>query len=135
MLAEKGDDAAWFRDGFAQRTIRACIPAGGKRSHPARQAARLDTQRHTIENMFGRLKAWRRLALRDDGCAHTVFSAIWIAAPGILGLSFTRPHPSDEQISGVLREADAGLPITALCRKDGVSALPHTHDSAAQVAG
>ena len=69
----KGDDADWFRDGFAQRTISACLPARGKGSHPARQADRLDTQRHTIENRFGRLKGWRRLALRDDRCAHTVF--------------------------------------------------------------
>ena len=28
---------------------------------------------------------------------------------------------SDEQIIGFLREADAGLPIKALCRKHGVS--------------
>ena len=44
--------------------------------------------------MFGRSTDWRRLALRDDRCAHTVFFAICLAATGIFGLSFTRPDPS-----------------------------------------
>jgi transposase len=37
-------------------------------------------QRHKIENMFARLKDWRRVATRYDRCAHTFFSAICIAA-------------------------------------------------------
>jgi len=37
-------------------------------------------QRHKIENMFGRLKDWRRIHTRYDRCAHTFFSAICIAA-------------------------------------------------------
>lgn len=28
-------------------------------------------QRHKIENMFGRLKDWRRIRTRYDCCAHT----------------------------------------------------------------
>ena len=93
VLAEKGDDAAWFRDGFATRTIRACIAARGKGSHPARHAVRLSQQRHTMENMFGRLTDWRRLALRDDHCDHTAVSAMCLAATGIFWLSFTRLDP------------------------------------------
>jgi transposase len=34
----------------------------------------------TIENMFAKLKDWRRIATRYDCCAHTFFSAICIAA-------------------------------------------------------
>ncbi|MDB5369290.1 MAG: transposase, partial [Roseomonas sp.] len=30
--------------------------------------------------MFGRLKDWRRIAMRYDRCAHTFFSAICLAA-------------------------------------------------------
>jgi hypothetical protein len=30
--------------------------------------------------MFGRLKDWRRAAMRSDRCAHTFFSAIALAA-------------------------------------------------------
>ena len=37
-------------------------------------------QRHRIENMFGRLKDWRRVAMRHDRCVHTFHSAIRIAA-------------------------------------------------------
>jgi transposase len=37
-------------------------------------------QRHRIENAFGRIKDWRRIAMRYDRCAHTFFSAICIAA-------------------------------------------------------
>jgi transposase len=37
-------------------------------------------QRHKVENLFARLKDWRRIATRYDRCAHTYFSAICIAA-------------------------------------------------------
>ena len=37
-------------------------------------------QRHRIENMFGKLKDWRRIHTRYDRCAHTFMSAICIAA-------------------------------------------------------
>ena len=41
---------------------------------------KLYCQRHKIENMFARLKDWRRIAMRYDRCAHTFLSAIHIAA-------------------------------------------------------
>ncbi|WP_249212880.1 IS5 family transposase [Acetobacter thailandicus] len=37
-------------------------------------------KRHLIENMFAKLKDWRRVATRYDRCAHTFMSAIHIAA-------------------------------------------------------
>ena len=37
-------------------------------------------QRHKIENVFARIKDWRRVATRYDRCAHTFMSAISIAA-------------------------------------------------------
>jgi transposase len=46
-----------------------------------------DRQRHKIENMFGRLKDWRRIHTRYDRCAHTFMSAIAIAATVIFWLS------------------------------------------------
>jgi hypothetical protein len=36
--------------------------------------------------MFGRIKDWRRIAMRYDRCAHTFFSAICIAATVIFYL-------------------------------------------------
>ena len=43
-------------------------------------------QRHKIENMFGRIKDWRRIHTRYDRCAHTFMSAICIAATVIFWL-------------------------------------------------
>ncbi|AXM99495.1 hypothetical protein CJF59_02085 [Acetobacter pomorum] len=42
--------------------------------------------RHLIENMFAKLKDWRRVATRYDRCAHTFMSAIHIAASFIFYL-------------------------------------------------
>jgi len=42
--------------------------------------------RHLIENMFAKLKDWRRVATRYDRCAHTFMSAIHIAASVIFYL-------------------------------------------------
>ncbi|NLI27895.1 MAG: IS5/IS1182 family transposase, partial [Acetobacter sp.] len=39
-----------------------------------------------IENMFAKLKDWRRVATRYDRCAHTFMSAIHIAASFIFYL-------------------------------------------------
>ena len=44
------------------------------------------SERHKIENMFGRLKDWRRIHTRYDRCAHTFMSAICIAAAVIFWL-------------------------------------------------
>jgi transposase len=43
--------------------------------------------RHRIENMFGKLKDWCRIATRYDRCAHTFFTAIYIAASFIFYLN------------------------------------------------
>jgi transposase len=42
--------------------------------------------RGRIEIMFGRLKDWRRVAMRYDRAAHTFFSAICVAATVIFWL-------------------------------------------------
>ncbi|WP_407060101.1 transposase [Kiloniella spongiae] len=39
-----------------------------------------------VENMFAKLKDWRRITTRYDRCAHTFFSAICIAAAVIFYL-------------------------------------------------
>ena len=60
-------------------------------------ATRSETLYHccnnSIENMFGSLTDWRRLALRGDRGAHTVVSAMCLAAVVISWLSFTRSDP------------------------------------------
>jgi transposase len=70
----------WFRQALAERGITACIPSKSNRKNPIEHDRVLYRQRHKIENMFGRLKDWRRIHTRYDRCAHTFMSAICIAA-------------------------------------------------------
>jgi transposase len=86
MLADRGYDADWFRDALTARGITPCIPSKANRKVPIPHDRDLYRQRHKIENMFGRLKDWRRIATRYDRCAHTFFSAIAIAAAVIFWL-------------------------------------------------
>jgi transposase len=86
LLADKGYDADWFRAALAKRRIAACIPSKSNRKVAIPYDAVLYKQRHRIENMFGRLKDWRRIHTRYDRCAPTYFSAIYIAAAIIFSL-------------------------------------------------
>ena len=80
LLADKGYDAKWFRDALIACGIEPCIPPKKNRKEHIDYDRALYKQRHKVENMFGRLKDWRRIAMRYDRCAHTFFSAICIAA-------------------------------------------------------
>ena len=86
LLGDKGYDADWFRQALAERGITACIPSRSNRKKPVDHDRELYRQRHKIENMFGRLKDWRRIHTRYDRCAHTFMSAISIAATVIFWL-------------------------------------------------
>jgi putative transposase len=71
LLADTGYDADWFRDARAKRGVTACIPSKSNRKVSIPYNAALNKKRHKIENMFCRLKDWRRIATRYDRCAHT----------------------------------------------------------------
>ena len=87
LLADRGYDATWFREALLNRGITPCIPPKKNRKQPVFYDKNLYKQRHKIEIMFGRLKVWRRIAMRYDRCAHTFFSAICLAASLILYLN------------------------------------------------
>jgi transposase len=80
LIADRGYDSDWFRQALSERGIKPCIPSTKNRRHPLDYDKVLYRQRHRIENMFAKLKDWRRIATRYDRCAHTFFSAICIAA-------------------------------------------------------
>lgn len=80
LLADRGYDAGWFRDALRNKGIEPCIPPKKNRKQHITYDKTLYKQRHKVENMFGKLKDWRRIATRYDRCAHTFFSAILIAA-------------------------------------------------------
>ena len=80
LIADKGYDADWFREELRQRKIDVCIPPKSNRKRHIPFDPSIYRKRHKIENMFGRLKDWRRIHVRYDRCAHAFMSAIIIAA-------------------------------------------------------
>jgi transposase len=80
LLGDKGYDSDWFRQALIERGITPCIPPRSNRKVQYDYDKTLYKQRHKIENVFARIKDWRRVATRYDRCAHTFMSAISIAA-------------------------------------------------------
>jgi putative transposase len=80
LIADRGYDSAWFREELEIRAIEPCIPSSRSRKVPFDYDKAIYRQRHKLENLFAKLKDWRRIATRYDRCAHTFFSAICIAA-------------------------------------------------------
>lgn len=87
LIADKGYDSDEFRDALEAKGIAHCIPPRKNRRETIPFDKALYKQRHKIENMFGKLKDWRRISTRYDRCAHTFFSAICIAASFIFYLN------------------------------------------------
>jgi putative transposase len=76
LIPDKGYDSNCFRQALVEKGIAPRIPSNRTR----KRALPYDRRLYKIENMFGRIKDWRRIATRYDRCAHSFFSAICIAA-------------------------------------------------------
>ncbi len=87
LIGDKGYDSDEFRDALKVRKIKACIPSRSNRIAPRHYSKTSYKQRHKIENMFAKLKDWRRIATRYDRCAHIFMSAICVAATVIFWIS------------------------------------------------
>ena len=61
LLGDRGYDSNRFRAELAARRIAACIPSTRSRKVAIPHDTVLYRQRHRVENMFGRLKDWRRI--------------------------------------------------------------------------
>jgi transposase len=79
LIGDKGYDSDAFRKALTERGITPCILPRAKRRSPTAYCKTLYRQRHKVENMFAKLKDWRRISMRYDRCAHTFFSAIFPA--------------------------------------------------------
>ena len=86
LIADRGYDSNWYREALAEKGIEPCIPGRKNRKEPIAYDEALYKQRNLVERMFGKLKDWRRIAMRYDRCAHTFMSAICIAATVIFWL-------------------------------------------------
>jgi transposase len=80
LIADRGYDSNWLRAALTAKGIAPCIPPTKSRKRPIDYDKTLYRQRHKVENLFAKLKDWRRIATRSDRCAHTFFSAICLAA-------------------------------------------------------
>jgi transposase len=80
LLADRGYDADWFRNGLKGMGITPCIPSRKLRKKAIPHDKTRYKLRHKIENMFGKLKDWRRIAMRYDRCPELFLSAIALAS-------------------------------------------------------
>jgi putative transposase len=74
LLADRGYDNACFRAALVH-----CIPSAKSCNVPLPYDKDLYREHQRIENMFGKLEDWRRIATSYDRCAHAFFSASCIA--------------------------------------------------------
>lgn len=86
LIADKGYDSDLLRKALSALKIEPCIPGRKNRKAQVPYDPALYKQRNRIERMFGKLKDWRRIAMRYDRCAHAFMSAICIAATVIFWL-------------------------------------------------
>ena len=80
LLADRSYDADWFKDALKNKGIKPCIPGRKSRGKPIKHDKRRYKRRDRIEIMFGRLKDWRRVAIRYDRNPKVFLSAVALAA-------------------------------------------------------
>lgn len=80
LLGNRGYDADWFRNAMIDMGILPGIPYRIGRKVAIPHDTGRYRLRHRIENMFARLKVWRRIATRHDRCAILFLSACALAA-------------------------------------------------------
>ena len=87
LQADRAYSSAASRQALTDQGITPCIPPHAKHRIQHHYDRVLYRQRHRIENMFARLKDWRRIHTRYDRCAHTFLSAIAFAATFIFRIN------------------------------------------------
>ena len=81
MVGDKGYDSRPLRDKIRARDCEPCIPARKNVKDPEPYDAALYRTRHAVENVFQRLKVFRRLASRFEKTKRMFFAFI-CCAPG-----------------------------------------------------
>ena len=86
LIADRGYDSNKVRKMLADQDVTPCIPPKKNRTEQIEYCQETYKNRHKVENLFAKLKDWRRIATRYDRCAHTFRSKIYIAATVIFWL-------------------------------------------------
>ena len=79
VVADKGYDSDPLRRWLAERGVTSCIPPRSNRQNPRPVRRSSYRKRHLIENFFGHLKTFRRVATRYDKLAETFFGWVLLA--------------------------------------------------------
>ena len=79
-VADKGYDSDWFRSQLRRWGSRACIPPRCNRRLPATWHRGYYRHRHKVENLFQRLKRYRRVGTRYDKCNLYFLGFVQLAA-------------------------------------------------------
>ncbi len=77
MIADKGYDSKPFREALQARGIEPCIPSSRSRKVPYPYDTALYKQRHKVENLFAKLKDWRRITTCHDRRARILFHYLY----------------------------------------------------------
>ena len=79
VVADKGYDSDLLRIWLFERGATPCIPPKSNRRDPLPYRQSAYRKRHLIENFFGHLKTFRRVATRYDKLAETFFGWVLLA--------------------------------------------------------
>ena len=80
MLGDKAYDSAELRGELNERGTKPVIPNRSNRKQPLSFNKRLYKERRRIENAFGRLKDFRRIATRYDRLARNFLASVCLVA-------------------------------------------------------
>ena len=85
LLADKAFDANWLMQELQRRKIQIVISQMPQRRAPLEIDVEMYKWRHLIENFFGKLKEFKRIALRSDKTDSSFSASIYLAAAVING--------------------------------------------------
>ena len=86
LIGDRGYDSDGFRAALEERGMTPCIPPRRNRVVQHTYDAGLYRRRHRIENLFAKLKDWRRIATRYDRCGDIFMGALVATATVIFWL-------------------------------------------------
>lgn len=79
LIGDRAYASRWMRTTLADQGVSPCIPPNPRHKLQPGYDRTLYRQRHKIENMFARIKDWRRIHTRYDRCADIFRAAITLA--------------------------------------------------------
>jgi transposase len=83
LIADKAFDANWIIDELNQRGAKIVISQMPQRKTPLAIDRDVYKWRHLIENFFGKLKEFKRIAMRSDKTDQSFTAMIHLAATAI----------------------------------------------------